>query len=115
LVGFKNYFLGAVGNGGKKLLALSPTALNIFYSLRQQRLKFFNSITDSTKYCLTMSATALKSTKRRFSGLNHKIFEFFYLGPRSPTDTGLIYVKTLEPNISSLGPFKYVEKDAKFI
>jgi hypothetical protein len=53
-----------------------------------------------------MSATALKSTKRRFSSLNHQNFEFFGLVPRSPTHTGLICGKTLEPNISSLGPFK---------
>ncbi len=53
-----------------------------------------------------MSATAVKSTKRRFSSLNHQNFEFFRLVPRSPTHTGLICGKTLEPNISSLGPFK---------
>ncbi len=53
-----------------------------------------------------MSATALKSTKRRFSSLNHQNFEFFRLVSRSPTHTGLICGKTLEPNISSLGPFK---------
>ncbi len=53
-----------------------------------------------------MSATALKSTKRLFSSLNHQNFEFFRLVPRSPTHTGLICGKTLEPNISSLGPFK---------
>jgi hypothetical protein len=53
-----------------------------------------------------MSATALKSTKRRFSSLNHQNFEFFRVVPRSPTHTGLICGKTLEPNISSLGPFK---------
>ncbi len=52
-----------------------------------------------------MSATALKSTKRRFSSLNHQDFEFFRLVPRSPTHTGLICGKTLEPSISSLGPF----------
>jgi hypothetical protein len=33
------------------------------------------------------------------------IFEFFALVPKSPTQTGLICVKTLEPNISSLSPF----------
>jgi hypothetical protein len=53
-----------------------------------------------------MSATALKSIKRRFSSLNHQNFEFFCLVPRSPTHTGLICGKTLELNISSLGPFK---------
>jgi hypothetical protein len=56
-----------------------------------------------------MSATALKSTKRRFSSLNHQNFEFFRLVPRSPTHTGLICGKTLEPNISSLGPFNNMD------
>jgi hypothetical protein len=51
-----------------------------------------------------MSATALKSTK--ISSLNHQKFEFFGLFPKSPNHTGLIGVKTLEPNISSLGHFK---------
>ncbi len=55
-----------------------------------------------------MSATALKSTNRRFSSLNYQNFEFFCLVPRSPTHTGLICEKTLKPNISSLGPFKDV-------
>ena len=53
-----------------------------------------------------MSATALKSTNRRFSSLNCQNFEFFCLVPGSPTHTGLICEKTLKPNISSLGPFK---------
>jgi hypothetical protein len=56
-----------------------------------------------------MSATELKSTKRRFSSLNDQNFEFFRLVPRSPTHTGLICGKTLEPNISSLGPFNGVK------
>ncbi len=47
-----------------------------------------------------MSAIALKSTKRRFSSLNHQNFEFFRLVPRSPTHTCLICGKTLELNIS---------------
>ncbi len=51
-----------------------------------------------------MSATALKSTKRWFSGLNHQNFDFFGLVYKSPTHTGLTCVKTLEPKISSLGP-----------
>jgi hypothetical protein len=54
-----------------------------------------------TNNCLTMSAAALKSTKRRFSSQNHQNIEFFCLVPRSPTQTGLSCVKTLEPNISS--------------
>jgi hypothetical protein len=53
-----------------------------------------------------MSATALKST--RFSSLNHQNFEFFGLFPKSPNHTGLIGVKTLEPDISSLGHFKII-------
>ncbi len=55
--------------------------------------------------CSAMSAATLKGTKRWFSSLNHQNFEFFCLVPRSPTHTGLICVVTLEPNISSLGPF----------
>jgi hypothetical protein len=54
-----------------------------------------------------MSATALKSTNRRFSSLNCQNFEMFCLVPRSPTHTGLICEKTLKPNISNLGPFKH--------
>jgi hypothetical protein len=53
-----------------------------------------------------MSATALKSTKWQFSSLTIKILKFFGLVPKSPTHTGLICVKPLEPNMSSLGPFK---------
>jgi hypothetical protein len=51
-----------------------------------------------------MFVTALKSTKWRFSSLNHQNFEFFGLVPKSPSQTGLICVKILEPNISSFGP-----------
>jgi hypothetical protein len=58
-----------------------------------------------------MLATALKSAKRRFSSLNHQNFEFFLLVPRSPTHTGLICGKALEPNISSLGPFKKTQTE----
>ncbi len=57
-----------------------------------------------------MSATALKNTKWRFSNLNHKNLEFFGLVPASLTHTGLICVKTVGPNISSLGPFKGVNR-----
>jgi hypothetical protein len=57
------------------------------------------------RHFFAMSATAQKSTKRQFSSLNHQNFEFFGLVPRSTTQTSLICVKTLEPNISSLGPF----------
>jgi hypothetical protein len=60
-----------------------------------------------------MSATALKSTKRRFSSQNHQNFEFFRLVPGSPTHTGLICGKTLEPNISSLGPFKVTDENSR--
>jgi hypothetical protein len=41
------------------------------------------------------------------SSINHQNFEFFGLVPKSPIHTGLICVKILEPNISSLGPYKY--------
>ncbi len=53
-----------------------------------------------------MSATALKSTNRRFSSLKCQNFEICCLVPRSPTHTGLICEKTPKQNISSLGPFK---------
>jgi hypothetical protein len=53
-----------------------------------------------------MSVTALKSTKWRLSSLNHQLFEFLSLVPKSPIHTGLISAKNPEPNISSLGPFK---------
>ncbi len=43
---------------------------------------------------LVMSATALKSTKWRFSSLKHQNFGFFGLVPKSPTHTDLICVKT---------------------
>jgi hypothetical protein len=52
----------------------------------------------------------LKSSNGRFSGLNHQNFEFFGLTAKSPNHTGLIYVKSPELNIASLGPFK-----AKFL
>jgi hypothetical protein len=38
--------------------------------------------------------------------------EFYSLVPKSPTHTGLICVKTLEPNISSLGPFKKLNQNS---
>jgi hypothetical protein len=44
-------------------------------------------------------ATALKSTKWRFSSLNHQNFESFSPVPKSPTNAGLICIKTLEPNM----------------
>jgi hypothetical protein len=57
-------------------------------------------------FVLALSATSLKSTNWRFSSLNHQNYEFFGLVPKSPTHTGLICVKTTEPNISNLGLFK---------
>jgi hypothetical protein len=53
-----------------------------------------------------LSATSLKSTKWRFSSLNLQNLDFFSIVPESPTHTGLIRAKTLEPNTSKLGPFK---------
>ncbi len=46
-----------------------------------------------------------KDSLGRFSSLNHQNFGFFGLPPKSPIHTGLICVKTPQPNIS-LGPFK---------
>jgi hypothetical protein len=91
-----------------------------FKHCQRQRLKIFDAIVDSAYNFLTPSPTAriiflqpmseLKSTKWRFSSLNHPNFEYFGLVPKSPTHTGLICVKTREPNISSLGPSKDSEK-----
>ncbi len=58
-----------------------------------------------------MSATVLQCAKWRFSGLNQQNFciywpsGYIYLY-KSPTHTGIICAKTLEPNISSLAPLK---------
>jgi len=72
--------------------------VKIFKRCRRQRLSIFGPVTNSDVGDVAMSATALKSSKRRFSSI--KILNFW------PTHTGLICVKTLEPIISSLGPFK---------
>jgi hypothetical protein len=62
---------------------------------------------DSANFFQALSVTALKSTKWRFSSLNHQNFKFFGLVPKSPTHTSLLCIKkNLKPNISSLGPFK---------
>jgi hypothetical protein len=55
--------------------------------------------------CTYFVGPALKSPKWRFSSQNYKNVEFLVLVSKSPTHTGLICVKTLEPNISSLDPF----------
>jgi hypothetical protein len=59
-----------------------------------------------------MSATALNSTKYRFSGLIRQNIEFFGLVPKSSTHTGFIFVKTLEPNIPGLGPLTHQPYDS---
>jgi hypothetical protein len=51
---------------------------------------------------LTMSATALKCKKWRFSSLNDQNFGFFGLVSKVP---GLVCVKIPCSNISCLGPF----------
>jgi hypothetical protein len=61
-----------------------------------------------------MSATVLKCTKWRFSSLNQQNFVFIGLGPKSPTRTGIICVKTLEPNISSLAPLRAMQSLCSF-
>ncbi len=95
--GFKVVFLGVK----KNLLC------------RRQRLKLLSAVCDSIYKIFAMSATALESTKWRFSNLNHKNLEFFGLVPKS-SHTGLICVKIPEPNISGLCPFTiYVEKGKK--
>ncbi len=92
----------------KPFLALQATALKNLQRCRLQRLKIFSVVAYSSKDFLAQQPTALKSTKWRFSGLNHPNFGFFVLVPKSPIHTGLIYVKNPKPNISSLGPFKYL-------
>jgi hypothetical protein len=47
LFGFTYILLSAVGDGGNKFSAISPTALKIFYRRRRQRLKIFTVVTDS--------------------------------------------------------------------
>jgi hypothetical protein len=66
-----------------------------FNRCRRQCLNFFSAVSESTK-----------KYKLAISGLNHENFEYFGLVSKSPIHTGLICVKTPEPNISSLGPFK---------
>ncbi len=82
-----------------------PFSKNLFQHCRLQRLKIFNVVAYSANDFLALQPTALKSTKWRFSGINHPNFGFFVLVPKSPIHTGLIYVKNLKPNISNLGPF----------
>ncbi len=53
-----------------------------------------------------MSAKALIITKWRFSSLNHQNLEFIGLVPKSPTHTGLICVKTLEPISQAWAPLR---------
>jgi hypothetical protein len=89
----------------KCLLALSSTALKFFKRCSLQRLKLFSVVAYSVKKSLTLYPSALKSTNLRFSDINHPTVGLFGLVPKSPTHTGLICVKTMEPNISSLGPF----------
>jgi hypothetical protein len=48
----------------------------------------------------------LKIQNGDFQAKNHKLLKFFDLVPKSPTHTGMICVKTPEPNISCLAPFK---------
>jgi hypothetical protein len=77
-----------------------------FKRCRQQHLTIFIAIANSAYNFLLMSATSLKRQKWQFSSLNHQNFDFFGTVPKSPTHEGLICVKTLKPNISSLGTFK---------
>ena len=83
-----------------------------FKRCRRQHLTIFTAIANSAYNFLPMSATSLKRQKWQFSSLNHQNFDFFGTVPKSPTHEGLICVKTLKPNISSLGPFKKRKKGA---
>jgi len=66
----------------------------------------FCAVGDSAYNFLFLSATAFKITKWRFSSQNHQLFEFLDQVLESPTHTGLICVKTTEPNMLCLAPFK---------
>jgi hypothetical protein len=72
----------------------------------RQRSTFFTAVADSaSKFFCDVGDSAKKYKTAIFKPKPSKIV-FFGLVPRSPTYTGLICVKTLEPNISSLGAFK---------
>jgi hypothetical protein len=73
-------------------LALSPTAFKTFQRCCRQHLTVFSDVGDSAK-----------KYKMAISSQNHQLFELFGLVSTSFTHTGLICVKTPEPNISSLG------------
>jgi hypothetical protein len=77
---------------GEIFLVMLATALKFFYPHRRQRLNFFSDVGDS--------AEKYKPRPSKFG--------FFSLVSKSPAHTGLICLKTLEPNISSLGPFTVV-------
>jgi hypothetical protein len=67
-------------------------------------VNIFSDVGDSVK----------KSTKWRFSSLSHQNFGVFGQVPKSNTHTGLICVKTPEPNIPCLGPFNNRQKDVQY-
>jgi hypothetical protein len=69
-------------------------------------MKFESEAGDSVSNIYALSATVLKNATWRFSSQNRKLLEFFGPVPKSTTHTSLICVKTLQPNISSLGPLK---------
>ncbi len=92
-----NYAVLNVGIFIKKIWAISPAAQNILSSVADRAF------------------LALKSTKWRFSKLNHQNFGFFGLVHNSPTHTGLICVKIPEPNISCLRSFNCLRKVLKVL
>jgi len=76
--------------------------VRILSAVGQQRLKLVNAVGDLNFLALSATAfeTSPKCPKCRISSLNHQNFGLFGLVPKSPTNTGLICVNTLEPNIS---------------
>ncbi len=101
----------------KKILLLSPTYVKFFglTSIGHKILALSLSAFKTLKHCLWQHLNlffrnvlhhSTKSTNWRLSGRNHKKVHNFLLVTKSPTHTGMIYVKTPEPNISSLGLFK---------
>jgi hypothetical protein len=72
----------AVGDSGKNVLPTSPSALKNFLRSRRKRLTCFSDVSDSAE------------SKNGY-------FQAF---PKSLAYTGLICVKTLEPNISTWAP-----------
>ncbi len=64
---------------------------------------------------LAPSPTALKLFTDVGDSAKKSKWQFSSLVPKSPTRTGLICVKTLEPNISSSGPFEKLNQNSNTV